>query len=133
MHPEVISLQHIADWLNVSSELDGLDAAIGDLQFGEILELRDLLLTTIAKGLHRRIFPKEKKYSSLNKTQRREVREAGMEALSNAINEFGLSSSPDDFEDLVKGFRDIKFIDRVASIKAAVDEAVPGVLDLFSD
>jgi hypothetical protein len=131
--PRAISLQHIADWLAVSAKLNGLDAAIANEETGDILELRALVLGTMAEGLHRRLFTSEVRFPKLETAQRKAVRAAGKEALAQAVNGFGETAVPEDFKDIVGGFNDVRARQRLVSIKTAVDEAVPELLDQFAD
>jgi hypothetical protein len=131
--PQAISLQQLADWLGVSATLNGLDAAIANEETGDILELRALVLGTIAEGLHRRLFTSDVKFPNLQPAQRKAVREAGKEALAQAVNGFGATAVPDDFKDLVGGFNDVRARQRLESIKTVVDEAVPDLLSEFDD
>ncbi|MEH3138807.1 MAG: hypothetical protein PGN37_01245 [Mycobacterium kyogaense] len=132
--PDAISMQHLADWLPVSARLDGLDAAVADQKFPAILELQCLLFATMIEGLHRRLFDEEDvKYAGLTRPNARIVRRAGREAISKAMNDLGFPTSPSDFDNLVAPLNDYSFQQRLQSIKAVVDEAVPDVLADFSD
>jgi|GEM_PF-2625816 len=133
VHPRAISLQHLVDWFGVSATLDGLDAAIADDELGDILELRALVLGTIAEGLHRRLFDEEVRFPNLTTAQKKAVRKAGREAIAQALNDFGETAVPGDFNDLVGGFNDVKARQRLETIKTVVHEAVPGVLEEFDD
>lgn len=134
VRPDAITLQHLADWLPVSARLDGLDAAVADQRFPAILELQGLLLSTITEGLHRRLFDEEDvRFAGLQKPDARKVRKAGREAISKAMNDLGFETVPADFHGLVAPLNDFSFHQRLDSIKAVVDEAVPELLSDFSD
>jgi hypothetical protein len=117
----------------VSATLEGLDAAIADDQLADILELRALVLGTIAEGLHRRLFDEKVRFPDLTKAQKKAVRRAGREAIAKALNDLGVGAAPDDFTDLVAALNDMTARQRLADIKAVVDEAIPGLLEEFDD
>jgi hypothetical protein len=131
--PRAISLQHLIDWLGVSATLEGLDAAIADDQLADILELRALVLGTIAEGLHRRLFDEKVRFPDLTKAQKKAVRRAGREAIAKALNDLGVGAAADDFTDLVAALNDMTARQRLADIKTAIDEAIPGLLEEFDD
>jgi hypothetical protein len=123
----------LCDWLLVSAGLDGLDAAVADGKFGDILELRALVLGTIAEGLHRRLFDEEVRFHGLGKASRKKVRNAGKEAISVTINEFGFETKAEDFDDLVAGLNDITLKDRFVALASYAADAVPTVIEGFED
>lgn len=131
--PRAISLQHFCDWLAVSAGLDGLDAAVADGKFGDVLELRPLVLGTIAEGLHRRLFQNQVRFEGLGPANRKTVRKAGKEAISAAINGFGFNTTPEDFNGLVGPLNDITLKDRLKSLSDYATEAVPTVVEAFDD
>lgn len=133
VHPEAISLQHLVNWLGVSATLDGLDAAIADDRLADILELRALVLGTIAEGLHRRLFDEKVRFPGLTRAQKKAVRRAGKEAIAQVLTDLGVVTDPDDFTDLVAALNDMTTRQRLADIKSAVDEAIPGLLEDFDD
>jgi hypothetical protein len=133
VHPQAITLQHLMNWLGASATLDGLDAAIADDRLADILELRALVLGTIVEGLHRRLFDEKARFPNLTKAPKKAVRRAGKEAIAKALNDLGETAVPDDFTDLVAGLFDMTAKQRLADIKAVVDEAVPGLLEEYDD
>jgi hypothetical protein len=133
VHPQAISLQHLVNWLGVSAKLDGLDAAIADDRLAAILELRALVLGTIAEGLHRRLFDEKGRFPNLTKAQKKAVRRVGKEAIAKALNDLEETAVADDFTDLVAALFHMTARQRLADIKAVVDEAMPGVLEEFDD
>lgn len=133
VHPGAISLQHLVNWLGVSATLDGLDAAIADDRLADILELRALVLGTIAEGLHRRLFDEKARFPALTKAQAKGVRRAGREAIAQALDDLGVTAFPGDFTDLVAALNRMTARQRLADIKAAVDEVIPGLLEEFDD
>lgn len=124
-----LSLQLIADWLAVSATMRGLDAAIADQQFPNILELRGLLLGSIAEGLHRRLFEEgTARFEGLSRADARKVRNAAKGAISAALQELGIHAEPDEFNGLVAPLNQFSFQQRLESIKAVIDEVMPDML-----
>jgi hypothetical protein len=58
---------------------------------------------------------------------------ADRDAIAKALNDLGVAAAPDDFTDLVAALNDMTARQRLADIKAAVDEAIPGLLEEFDD
>ncbi|WP_369807282.1 HEPN domain-containing protein [Mycobacterium sp. 852002-51057_SCH5723018] len=131
--PRAISLQQIVDWLDISAKLDGLDTAVADAKLQDNLALQALVFGTIAEGLHRRLYDDELRFVSLTRGQAKAARRAGREAISEAVNDAGLTTRPEDFNDLLSPLNDITFVQRLSAIMAVISEAVPEVLQDFED
>lgn len=131
--PRELSLAIFGKWLELSSELDGLDSAIADSKWSPLLEPTTLSLGSIAEGLHRRLFPQSVRFPSLNKGNRKQVREAGQVAVSNEINKFELTTVPDDFQGLLAPLNDFTYKQRLEELQNVAEEAATGIVSPIAD
>ena len=121
LRPADVGLDHISAWLNRVDQLGPLPPGVADTaQEGTIsLETQVLQLTTIAEGLHRALFPNERKFE---KDVSKRVRDAAV-AAANAV----FPDAAETVKSLLGFLHQPSYSMRLKRIAEVVGDAVPGV------
>lgn len=121
LQPPVVDARHVRVWLDRAELLGPLPAVVADLAHARpiALDTQVMLLTTVAEGLHRRLYPGDVRFDPDTAAQ---VQNAAAAAVG-SIHEKA--------EEAVRGLlghvEDVGYGKRLARLAATVDAAMPGV------
>jgi hypothetical protein len=121
LQPADVDLYHVGVWLSRVDSLGPLPAVVADLAHAESisLETQVLLLSTVAEGLHRRLYPGEVRF---DEQVAEDVQAAAAEAVG-PIHPDAASA----VRGLLRHVGEIGYGKRLVSLADAVGDAVPGV------
>ena len=121
LQPTDLQMQHIVAWLDKAELLGPLPAVVADVAHSRpiTIDTQVLLLTTVAEGLHRRLYPEDVRFDD---NIAKQVRTTAATAVS-SIHE----QAEDTVRGLLSHVEDVGYGSRLACLARTVDAIMPGV------
>lgn len=121
LQPADVGLGQLAAWLDKVEQLGPLPAVVADLAHVSTISLdtQVLLLATVAEGLHRRLYPDDRRF---DKQTGKDVQAVAAAAVSLIHPEAEAS-----VRGLLNHVEEVGYTRRLARLAEAVKDAVPGV------
>ena len=139
-----LSSDRCARWIDFRRRSNGLDAAAIDDLRGVAIQTAVLTLAAVAEGLHRRLYPDEKRVAALSRGDLKKAGEAARQAAITAVRDIDrsdrtplLESDLAEFESAMKdAFNHINestFRTRMTDLMSTAQAAVPNIVTAFAE
>lgn len=139
-----LSPQRCAVWIDFRRRSNGLDAVAVDDLTGVAIQTAVLTLSSVAEGLHRRLYPDKKRVAALSRTDLRAARKAARAAALEAVRSIVRDDRPDLTDADITGFgeamdsafghiNESTFRTMMDDLVGTAVSAVPGIVAEFAD